>query len=114
MPRKKRKDPATIVGVWSIVLATILSIILGLITLKVWMAYIIIFIGFLAGILNIISKKTRETLIVGVALAIVAYMTFDVTYGLPGLERASQAILLMLFPALVIISLREALRVIYD
>ncbi len=102
-----KKNTGSLVGSWAFLIGVILAIILGFITMKPWMAMVLVIIGLIVGLLNITSKEAMGFLTASTVLVIVTALGGD-KFAILGTWAAQimQALMLVFVPATIIVALR--------
>ncbi len=108
---------AQTIGAWIFVIGIIVAIIAGFIS-GVWIAPVLVVLGLLIGFLNVTTKETQKFLLAVVAIAIVSYFggaQFEVIPGI-GVYLANilQALLVLVFPAAIVVGLKEVFALARD
>ena len=110
------------VGDYSLVIGIVIAIILGLAKdyipglVPAWLLSTMVLLGLIVGFLNVTGKETKEFLLVGAILVIVAYAggnaanLTNVMYIGPYLQGIFNYILGFLIPAMFVVSLKDIWR----
>ena len=94
-------------GGWAFIIGVIIAVLIGLFgTLNSLWLGIIVVLGLLVGFLNVNSAESTDYLLAAVALVIVAAFGRDVMSSIPLLSGVLEAIMALVVPATVIVSLK--------
>ena len=94
-------------GGWAFIIGVIIAVLIGLFgTLNSLWLGILVVLGLLVGFLNVNSAESTDYLLAAVALVIVAAFGRDVMSGIPLLSNVLEAIMALVVPATVIVSLK--------
>ena len=94
-------------GGWAFIIGVIIAVLIGLFgTLNPLWLGIIVVLGLLVGFLNVNSAESTDYLLAAVALVIVAAFGRDVMSSIPLLSGVLEAIMALVVPATVIVSLK--------
>ncbi|MEM1535703.1 MAG: hypothetical protein QXQ82_00735 [Candidatus Pacearchaeota archaeon] len=110
MPKKKNW-----LGAWAFLIGVILAVVFGLFAFQTLIAWILLILGIIIGLLNIADEEVQPFLVAGVILVIVAYFggfAFSAeTLGTDLLENILRNILLLFVPATVIVALKSVFSI---
>jgi len=102
------KGKGNVIGSWAFLIGVILAIVLALFsTISQQMAYILILIGIIAGLLNIADSEAMPFLLSGAVLIIASTLGQSVTEQAPLLDSVLRALLLIFVPATIIVAIRH-------
>jgi hypothetical protein len=113
------KGKSNLLGAWAFLIGIILAVIFAIIGSFSWVAWVMIIIGLLIGILNIKDTETNAFLMAGVILVIVSYFGGDVfgnikIAGIPILSNFLANVLLLFVPATIIVALKSVFSMAHD
>lgn len=95
-------------GKWAFVVGVVLAAILGLWgPLTAWMAWVLVALGLLVGLLNVTSKEATAFLLAGVSLLLATSFGSDALSAIAVLPNVLNAVLVLVVPAVVVVALRE-------
>ena len=108
----KNKKEGNKIGSWSFLMGVILAVLFGLITaigggIGPGIAYILIVLGIVVGLLNIADEETSPFLLSGTALVIVSALGQNVTSGVPVFEGILNTLIMLFVPATIIVALKN-------
>ncbi|MBS3074398.1 hypothetical protein J4447_02995 [Candidatus Pacearchaeota archaeon] len=107
MPKGKSSNT---IGAWAFLIGVILAVILGLFQSSlgnvVWIPIVLVLIGLVVGLLNVGVGDANAFLIASLALVIVAFMGSSVLGVIPQIAGILSALMVLIVPAAVIVSLR--------
>ena len=108
------------IGNYSFIIGVIIAVVLGLAaprlgTAAAWLWSLLIVLGLIVGFLNVSGKETKDFLLVTVSLVVVAYAGSAQIDSWSNVELIGQylkgvfdSILALVFPASVVVALKEA------
>lgn len=99
------------VGSWAFIIGVVIAIVAGVITLKPWLASVLIILGLIVGFLNITAAETTSFLLAVISLVIIAGFGADVLREMAvvgdRLSRIFSALLVFLIPAGIVVALKS-------
>ena len=94
-------------GGWAFIIGVIIAVLIGLFgTLNSLWLGILVVLGLLVGFLNVNSAESTDYLLAAVALVIVAAFGREVMSSIPLLSNVLEAMMALVVPATVIVSLK--------
>jgi len=101
-----------LIGKWAFVLGVIAAILLGIAgKIDATVAIVLIVIGLIVGLLNIASKDVSPFLLAGVSLILATFFGKQSMTAIPAIANVLEAILILVVPAVVIVSVREVFTI---
>jgi len=106
------KKKGNMLGAWAFLVGVILAAIFGFFTFQLWVAWTLVVIGIVIGLLNITDVEVQPFLLAGVALVIVGYFGAGVFTGLviggvPFFTYLLNNLLMLFVPATIIVALKS-------
>ena len=96
------------IGSWSFLIGVVVAVLFGLLgTLGQNVAYLLIVLGLLIGLLNIADEEARPFLMAGAILVIVSTLGQDVVSNVPWFNRILTALTVLFVPATIIVALKS-------
>jgi len=104
---KKMTNP---VGSWAFIIALILALVLGALErISPQIAYILVILGIIVGLLNVTQKETKDFLLGGVVLVIVSALGISEMSLISTVKSVFDGLLLVFVPATAVVALKEML-----
>ncbi len=102
------KDVKKMMGSWAFLVGVILAVVLGAVSsINGLVAAIFVVIGIAIGLLNITAKETKQFLMAGAILVIVAALGQTVMGIIPAFGRMMSGMLIIFVPATIIVALKS-------
>lgn len=96
------------IGAWTFLIGVILAVIFGLIgTISPTIAWILVIVGLIAGLLNIADEEAEPFLISGAVLIIAGAFGQQAVDIIPVFEGILNALLLIFVPATIIVAIKN-------
>ena len=101
------------IGSWAFLIGVILAVILGLFgSVTGGVAWLLVVLGIIVGLLNITEKETQSFLLAGTVLVVIAFMSGDIFSTLKigagsSLGTVFDAIMTLFVPATAIVALKH-------
>jgi len=117
MVKKIKKNK---LGAWAFLIGIVIAVSLGVFSAQVTattqeiVLWLLIFLGFIIGLLNITNKESSGFLLVIVALVIVSYFGRTVLIIIPVLASVLEALLILFIPTAIIVSLKSVFEMAKD
>lgn len=106
MPKK-----TNLLGAWAFLIGVILAVIFAFVPYGAWLAWVLVILGIIVGLLNIADVEVQPFLLAGAVLVIVSYFgmgVFSATkLGVVFLENVLNNMLTLFIPATVIVALKS-------
>jgi len=107
----KKTETANLVGAWAFLIGVILAIIFGFFTPAVWLAWVLVILGIIIGLLNITTEETQPFLLAGTVFVIVSYLGGYVfgaeALGVAFLKQILDNLVALFVPATIIVALKS-------
>lgn len=111
----KKKQTGSVVGSWAFLVGVILAIVLGFLTMEPWMAFTLVIIGIIVGLLNITAHEAMSFLHITAILVIVVALSGGVFELIgPWAQNIINALMLVFVPATIIVALRAVFALAHD
>lgn len=102
------KKTGNVLGGWAFLIGVVLALIIGVIgNVTPTIAYILVLVGLVIGLLNIGDEETTPFLMSGTVLIIASSLGGSVVNVVPILDGVLNALLLLFVPATVIVAVRH-------
>ncbi|MEM2707544.1 MAG: hypothetical protein QXQ30_00480 [Candidatus Pacearchaeota archaeon] len=102
-----KKKSSNIVGSVAFLIGVILAVIFGFIPFQTWVAWLLVIIGLIIGLLNITVEETQPFLFAGTIFVIVAALGGKAFESLTLLSAILGNFLYLFVPATIIVALRS-------
>jgi len=117
MAKKIRKSR---IGAWAFLIGIVIAMSLGVFSAQITattqeiVIWLLIFLGFVIGLLNINDKESSGFLLVVVALIIVSYFGRTVLMIIPVLASVLEALMVLFIPTAIIVALKSVFEMAKD
>ena len=102
------KKTGNVLGGWAFLIGVVLALVIGVIgNVTPTIAYILVLVGLVIGLLNIGDEETTPFLMSGTVLIIVSSLGSNVVSMVPILDGVLNALLLLFVPATIIVAVRH-------
>jgi hypothetical protein len=104
----KKKKGLSKLGSWLFILGVIAAVVIGVVAKDIsnLMMTALIIVGLIVGLVNINAKETSQFLLAALALVIVSALGRNILGAIAFIGRILDAIMIMVVPATVIVSLK--------
>ncbi len=102
-----KKEDKKSFGSWAFLVGVIIAIVFGIIGVNTVIAWLLIILGLVVGLLNITDSETQKFLFSGTVLIIVSALGGEAMSIIPVVGKVLNAILVLIIPATIIVALKS-------
>lgn len=95
------------IGGWAFIIGVLLAVILGFLGTSASLAWLLLILGIIVGLLNIAEKEVQPFLLAGVVLVIVGQFGGSVFSSVPAIGGIFNALIQLFAPATVVVALKS-------
>ncbi len=106
---KKRKSGMGALGRWSFLVGVLLAVIFGLFTAGSWLAWLLVVLGLVVGLLNIDEKEVGAFLTAGTVLVLMGYFGGQTLSSVAYLSAIFNNLLTLFVPATIVVAVKSVM-----
>jgi hypothetical protein len=116
MAKRKRSGSsgAAMLGKWAFLIGVLLAVIFAFVTATSWLAWLLVVLGLIVGLLNIDAGETSAFLLAGTVLALMGFLGGQSLSSVLYLGAIFDNLLALFVPATVIVALKSVFALAKD
>ncbi len=110
----KKKGGKAKLGKWSFLAGVLLALVFGFVTAYAWVAWVLVVLGLVIGLLNIEEKEVSAFLMAGTVLALMGYLGGQSLSSIMYLSTIFNNLLALFVPATIVVALKSVFALAKD
>ncbi len=102
-------EAKAMLGRWAFLIGVILAIVFGFLTTGTWLAWVLVVIGLVVGLVNINEKEVSAFLTAGTVLVLMGYFGGQTLTNVAYLSTIFNNILTLFVPATIVVAVKSVL-----